>query len=192
MSARCLALLLALSTSGCALNSALEIEMDLPWADGDLPRARVQVCGADCAFDDEWARDAEVFPVTPEMAECETGGSCNVRFSVLTEQADLERLLVRVRFCDDDCDVDVPPPDAPELWFELEEPFQPGRRTYWNPSAEPFVRIPAEQPDGQPASPIRVPKCEIRDECWQPADRIPDATFGYCNMAGERFCEAGN
>lgn len=172
--------------SGCALNASLEVEMELPYA--PAPRARVEVCHADCDFD-VW--DAFVFDLEPDLAECETGGSCNVRFSVLTEQAELERLFVRVRFCDDDCYLDVARPDAPGLWFELEQPFQRGGRTYWNPSAEPFVRVPDTQPPGRPTDVIQVSRCEIRDQCWAPSTAVPDPTIGYCNAAGERFCDAG-
>lgn len=179
----------ASALSGCALNAALEVEMHLPYEDGDLPRARVQVCGPDCEFGEYWDRPAQVIEIA-SAAPCETGGDCNARFSVVTEQTDLEQLRVQIRFCDTDCDLDVAAPGAPQLWFELERPFLHGGRTYWRPSAEPFVRVPAAQPSGPPVAPTVVPSCEIADECW-PSDRVPTPDVGYCNMDGVRFCEAG-
>ncbi|MCA9605711.1 MAG: hypothetical protein H6719_25190 [Sandaracinaceae bacterium] len=184
-----LVVLAATVSSGCALNGVLEVEMQLPYTDGAAPRARIQVCAvADCEADIDTHGHAEVIEIGPGATPCASGGDCNARFSVVSDQTDLDRLQVRVRFCVDDCEYDLGRPDAPELWFELEEPFERGRRTYWNPSEPPYVRIPDAQPAGRPSAPTVIPKCEIADECWS-LGNTPDPMFGYCDAAMRRFCE---
>jgi hypothetical protein len=170
---------------GCALNAALEVEMQLP-ADG-LPRARVQPQDPTYPFEVGWGGGAHVFDLSEDV--CEPGRECNVRFSVVSNQTDLDRLFIRVLFCDEPgCDADDP--SFPSLWYTIEDPFQKGGRTFWNPSAEPFVRVPDVQPSAPATAAIEVPKCEIRDECW-PADQLPDAVFGFCNSDMQRFCDGG-
>lgn len=187
----CGSLVALFAISGCALNSALEVEMKLPYAGGaDLPRARVDVSIDDREFSEDWIGNPRIIEIGPGAPACETGGDCNLRFSVVTEQTGAEYLRVKIRFCDSDCGDDVARPGSPELWFELEEPFVHGGRTHWSPSSEPFVRVPLVQPAGPPSAPIVVPRCEIADDCW-PSDIVPTPDVGYCNMAGLRYCEAG-
>ncbi len=140
--------LVAVSTSGCAQNAVLDMQLMLPSAGGSATRfAIVQVRRPEGhEFDDEWlGDDVDAFELgdRPTLAQ----------LSVDTTDP-ITDLRVKVLFCETrTCDAlaDARPP---QLWFELERPMYLGRRTAW---AACIVSIPS----GTPEMATRVDRCQV-------------------------------
>jgi hypothetical protein len=158
---------------GCAKNAILELELQLPaepeTSDGEL-FALTQVRRADeFPFAAEWRADQDPagVPLGPEPV--------TDQLSVETEDETVD-LHVRIRFCGDPRCTSLDDALAPELWLRIEQPFYIGQRTFWE------FDVPAV-PEGQPAEPVEVDKCEIRG-CVE-----GDTSSSYCRLDGTHVCE---
>jgi hypothetical protein len=166
--------LAALLLGGCAQNSVLELQLELPPAppedDGNGPwYAQVQVANASTPFELDWL-DVDLEAV--QLGDAPQWDCISVES--LDDSIDLN---VRVRFCRSPNCVDMPLGTAvEERFYRLEHPFYRGRRTYWR------TRIP------------EVPECATDGDC---------GGFGQCvggrcecesdaECAGELVCEANH
>lgn len=220
---RALALGLALAASGCALNAVLEVEMTLPY-DGadDRTFAIIQV---DDAAPDLWNQDwagppthaFQIDGTAPDACEA-ADRTCNARFSVSSQNTGLERLYVKVTFCDQaDCQTPGVDGNPPLYAFVIERPFYQGCVTTWYANRPPFpVAALAAQP-GPPEADFRDPdagcicrtgSCTRDDRSgWDCPPAEPpvthtvercevgrfgdegDSTAGWCTTMGRHFCE---
>ncbi len=220
---RVVAIVFGLAAGGCALNGILEVEMTLPY-DGvdDRAFAIVQV---DDEMPDLWNQDwdgppTQAFQIDGTGADpcADVDRDCNVRFSVDSQNTSLERLFVKVTFCDQaDCQTPGRDGNPPLYAFVIERPFYQGCVTTWYANRPP-VPVPAlaAQPE-PPVADFRVPgsgctcrsgSCTMTDPAgWDcPPGEPPvtqiiercevgrfgdegDATAGWCVTMGQHFCE---
>jgi hypothetical protein len=164
----CLAALLAL---GCARNSVLEVDIDLP--PGPAGRfAVVQFETSDSEFTSSWGR-TDAWPGTPLTAARQAA-----HYSVVSEAVET-RVRVKVNFCSTaDCTgLEDAPDRVPAAWYELERAFYRGRQTRWR------LTIP-EVPIDPPDEAVLVERCTIAG-----CIRAPESTESFCRFDGTHFCE---
>lgn len=164
---------LALVTTACARNAALEVELTLPPQPAGATRyAVVQFESEPRSFEADW-RGANDYPGTLLTTEAQT-----VSYSVLSEEPSTV-VQVKVLFCTTpDCSAIEDAPDrAPGLWYRLERSLYVGERTRWR------ATIDAVPPD-PPTDAAEIDKCEI-EGCIRAG--ATDTTF--CRLSGDHYCE---
>jgi len=218
------ALPIALATallSGCALNAVLEIDMQLPYAAGtdDGEFAIVQV--ADEPPDVDRASGLPLwYPAWPEPSDRVTRHAfaisegenlcddldrpCNVRFSVTTENVDLDNLYLKVSFCNTpDCLGAGDATNPGFFGFVIARPFYQGQVTRWSPTRTDVTTFNPDGLDTQPPPlgamvdpaddprPYEVPRCHV-----QGCTDMPAFGIGWCATdppgsmtPGAHFCE---
>jgi len=162
--------------SGCARNADLELTLTLPQQPAGTPAmfAYVQFERPPVAFDSEWAGTTDVDGTRLGTA----AAPAVVQLSVLTEDV-AAPLRMKVRFCSSPrCE--SAGPTTPTLWYELEQPFHRGARTYWSRVID---AIPAP---GHPCAPETIDRCAIRGcvTVFPPTDPV-----SFCRLDGTHFCD---
>ena len=182
--------------SGCALNAVLEVDMLLPYDPGrdERPIALVEVSTTRPpplvdglgGWNEEWREEERVFNLASGENPCAAEGrNCNVRFSVVTENIDVEFIYIKVTFCRaEDC-TELGEASNPAFWgFVLERPFYRESRTRWSPTREDGLFVlpldrqpPLPIPEVDPP-PFVVDRCSI-EGCARGNPVITD--FGWCD-----------
>lgn len=195
---------LALSASllsGCALNAIFEVEMQLPYEAGQPQFAHVQITTLEPSpWHVQLGDSPRIFDLAATQP-CRDGGAddCNVQFSVVTQNVDVEHLFVKVSFCEsEDCSAIGGPGVPPFFSFDFEQPFHRGEVTRWTTNRPPehFSFTLDRQPPPQGAIPMdpavrEVPRCGIAGCLNQ--DMLIAEPFGWCDGAtgvpGQHYCE---
>ena len=222
---RQLFVVLGLVASGCAFNGILEVEMNLPFGGpADHPYAVVQVDDRppDIWYRDWVSRDTHAFRIdAPPSDPCaDVPRDCNVRFSVDSQNVGLERMYMKVRFCEQPDCLHLNDADAPFYSFVIEHPFYQGCVTTWYAdrapvpvpalSAQPPPAVFADYTDPDGGCVCRTGGCTTSSPTGWDCPRVDppvtqtiercevgrlgdegDGTAGWCVVStGQHFCEA--
>ncbi len=163
---------LGLGASGCTLNAAFELELDLPAGPVGGPPVYVLIqprSAAENPFPDEWRGDD-----LDSIELTDTPSSDHI--SILSGRDDID-LAVKARFCASPTCTDLDDDMAPERWFLFEHPFYIGARTSWN--ADPQIDA---IPTTSDTTPFRVERCQIKG-C------VEGELSNYCRTDNRHLCE---
>lgn len=202
---------LALATFGCAQNSVLEIEMQLPTraagGSSGAPDALVRVAldtdgpENDGATFDAW-NDGSAASIPSALAfslsqnRCAESPQrtfpCNVRMSLATTNVDADA-IVQIRFCNaalGTCDE-----NAPELRYHVEHPFYRGQRTFFRTGpasattgsytynlSDDFPEL-CEQPPSVDLATRVIWRCRIEGCFDSTRGQFPSPDYGWCVTA---------
>ncbi len=202
---------IALATLGCAQNSVLEIEMQLPTraagggtgAPDALVRVALDTDGSanDGATFDAW-NDGSATSIPSTLAfslgqdRCAESPQrtfpCNLRMSLATTNLDADA-IVQIRFCNaalGTCDQ-----NAPELRYHIEHPFYRGQRTFFRTGptsastgsytynlTDDFPEL-CEQPAGVDLATRAIWRCRIEGCFDSTRGQFPSPDYGWCVTA---------
>lgn len=154
--------------SGCARNSALELELTLPPQPAGSPQLYAVLVVRDGEFEFSSVAIDPVYPGTPLDAAPQ-----QVRYSVLSERPD-GHLRVLVFFCESTTCRDEDPALLPQVWLDFERGTYIGQRTRWSDSIDLV-------PEGPPTAPRCVDRCMV--------EGCIEGQGWFCREDGSHYCQ---
>lgn len=170
------AVILVLALVGCADNAILEVELDLPAANGETRFAVVQGRSGDVDFAAAWAGGGAVEGLELSNETVVVGIEADDGDEVEAP------LAIRVRYCTDPACAGPQDGEAQEIQVTVERAFYEGEYTLLPADALPLPEVMDCTTGGCAAVSVMVDKCRI-EGCRA------GMTTNWCNSDGLHFCE---